>query len=163
VRYYARIGEREFVVDIENDGVLLDGEPVDVDLRQSGVNELYSMLIGGKSHEMLIEANRYTYDVSLRGELLQVQVEDERSRRLSAKRKVSLPAGESAILAPIPGLVVKVLVSDGDEVAAEQPVVLLEAMKMENELRAPRAGHVKLVKVSAGQRVEQNAVLLVLD
>ena len=164
VRYYARVGEREFVVDVENDGsVQLDGEPMDVDLRQVGADELYSMLIAGKSHEMLIEARRYTYDVMLRGEFLQVQVEDERARRLSAKRKVSLPDGEIAILAPIPGLIVKVLVAEGDEVAAEQPVILLEAMKMENELRAARAGRVKLVKVAPGQRVEQNSVLLVLE
>jgi pyruvate carboxylase subunit B len=158
------VGEREFVVDIENDGsVMLDGEPMDVDLRQSGVNELYSLLMGGKSHELLIEAQRYTYDVTLRGELLQVQVEDERARRLSAKRKVSLPEGDVAIHAPIPGLIVKVLVAEGDEVAADQPVLLLEAMKMENELRAARAGRVKLVKVAPGQRVEQNSVLLVLE
>lgn len=163
MRYYARVGQREFVVDIENDGVLLDGEPVDVDLRQSGVNELYSMLIGGKSHEMLIETQRYSYDVTLRGELLQVQVEDERARRMSAKRKVTLPEGDIAISAPIPGLVVKVLVGEGEEVEAEQPVILLEAMKMENELRAVRAGRVKHVKVAPGQRVEQNAVLLVLE
>lgn len=163
MKYYARVGEREFVVDIESDGVLLDGEPLDVDLRQSGANELYSMLMGGKSHEMLIETQRYSYDVTLRGELLQVQVEDERARRLSAKRKVTLPDGDIAITAPIPGLVVKVLVAEGDAVDAEQPVLLLEAMKMENELRAARAGRVKQVKVAPGQRVEQNAVLLVLE
>ncbi len=163
MKYYARVGEREFVVDIESDGVLLDGEPLDVDLRQSGANELYSMLMGGKSHEMLIETQRYSYDVTLRGELLQVQVEDERARRLSAKRKVTLPEGDIAITAPIPGLVVKVLVAEGDAVDAEQPVLLLEAMKMENELRAARAGRVKQVKVAPGQRVEQSAVLLVLE
>jgi biotin carboxyl carrier protein len=151
------------VVDIEKDAILLDGEPVDVDLRQAGVDELYSMLIGGRSHELLIESSRYTYDVTLHGELMQVQVEDERSRRLSAKRAVGVPDGESAVVAPIPGLIVKVLVSEGDEVASEQPVVLLEAMKMENELRTPRAGVVKQVKVAPGQRVEQNAVLVLIE
>lgn len=163
MKYYAQIGEREFVIDIESDGVLLDGERIDVDMQRSGVSELYSMLMGGRSHELLIEAQRYSYDITLHGDLMRVQVEDERSRRLSATRKLAVAEGESAIVAPIPGLVVKVLVSEGELVAIDQPVILLEAMKMENELRAPREGRIKQVKVAAGQRVEQNAALLVLE
>jgi biotin carboxyl carrier protein len=76
---------------------------------------------------------------------------------------VSLPEGELAVRAPIPGLVVKVLVEAGQSVGEEQPLVLLEAMKMENEIRAVRAGVVKQVSCDAGQRVEQNAVLIVLE
>ena len=163
MRYYARVGGNEYIVDIENESVLLDGEVVDVDLRQSGVDELYSMLFGGRSYELLIDPGRFSYDVTLKGELFAVQMEDERTRRLSTNRKLVLPQGELAITAPIPGLVVKVLVSEGDEIKEEQPLVLLEAMKMENELRAVRPGRVKAVKVAAGQRVEQNAVLLVLE
>ena len=74
-----------------------------------------------------------------------------------------LPEGELAITAPIPGLVVKVLVAEGDAIEENQPLVLLEAMKMENELRSMRGGIVKSVVVAPGQRVEQNAVLLVLE
>lgn len=163
MRYFARVGEREYVVDIENDGVFVDGEPVEVDLEQSGVDELYSVLFGGRSYELLIEPRRYTYDITLHGEFYSVQVEDERSRRLNANRKLVLPEGDLAITAPIPGLVVKVLVVEGEEIEEEQPLILLEAMKMENELRAVRAGRVKQVKVTAGQRVEQHAVLIVLE
>ncbi len=163
MRYYARVGEREYVVDIESDRVLVDGESVDVDLEQSGVDELYSVLFGGRSYELLIEPRHYTYDITLHGEFYSVQVEDERSRRLSAGRKLVLPDGELAVVAPIPGLVVKVLVVEGEEITEGQPLVLLEAMKMENELRALRPGRVKQVKVAAGQRVEQHAVLLVLE
>ena len=112
---------------------------------------------------MLIEPRRYTYDITLKGVFYSVQVEDERSRRMNASRKMALPGGELAIIAPIPGLVVKVLVVDGEEIAEGQPLVLLEAMKMENELCAVRAGRVKQVKVAAGQRVEQKAVLIVLE
>jgi biotin carboxyl carrier protein len=63
----------------------------------------------------------------------------------------------------MPGRVVKVLVKSGDTVAARQPLVIVEAMKMENELRAPRAGTVADVRVSEGQSVEANAVLVVLE
>ncbi len=157
------MGDHEYVVDIEKESILVDGEAVDVNIEQAGVDTLYSVLFGGRSYELLIEPNRYTYDIMLKGEFYSVQVEDERSRRVNASRKMVLPEGELAVVAPIPGLVVKVLVAEGDEIEEGQPLVLLEAMKMENELRALRPGKVKQVKVAAGQRVEQNAVLLVLE
>ena len=91
-------------------------------------------------------------------------MQDERSRRLNQARKMpSLPAGEMAVAAPIPGLVVKVLVAAGDAIEEGQPLVILEAMKMENEIRSMRPGVVKSVEVAPGQRVEQNAVLIVLE
>jgi biotin carboxyl carrier protein len=157
------VGDREYIVDIESDHILVDGEVVDVDLEQAGVDELYSVLFGGRSYELLIEPRRYTYDITLKGEFYSVQVEDERARRMNASRKMALPEGELAIIAPIPGLVVKVLVVEGEAIEEGQPLVLLEAMKMENELRAARPGTVKQVKVAAGQRVEQHAVLIVLE
>ena len=65
-----------------------------------------------------------------------MQVEDERTRKLNAGRKApALPDGELAVIAPIPGMVVKVLIETGDNVDEEQSLVILEAMKMENEIR----------------------------
>jgi len=164
VKYYSRVGQNEYEIEILDGKVLVDGEVVDVDLRQSGAPELYSLLYNGRSFEMLIEAERFNYGVTLRGERFEVQVEDERTRRLNMGRKmVALPEGELAINAPIPGLVVKILVEIGDAVTDEQPLVLLEAMKMENEIRAVRGGVVKKIAIVAGQRVEQNAVLVVIE
>lgn len=164
MKYFARVGQTEYEVEIVGDQVLVNGEVVDVDLRQSGAPELYSLLFDGRSYEMLIEADRFSYGVTLRGERFEVQVEDERTRRLNAGRKMpALPDGELAVTAPIPGLVVKVLVAAGDVIQEEQPLVLLEAMKMENEIRAQRGGVVKKVEIAAGQRVEQNGILLVLE
>ena len=95
---------------------------------------------------------------------LLARFKDERARRLDRGRKMAaLPDGDLPVLAPIPGLVVKVLVAEGDVVEENQPMVLLEAMKMENELRAQKAGKVKQVKIVAGQRVEQNALLMLLE
>ena len=71
--------------------------------------------------------------------------------------------GQVTILAPMPGRVVRVLVATGDQVDARQPVVVVEAMKMENELRAPRAGHVKEIAVTPGMSVEAGRVLAVID
>jgi biotin carboxyl carrier protein len=164
VKYFSRVGQNEYEIEIVDDKVLVDGEVVNVDLRQSGAPELYSLLYNGRSYEMLIEEDRFTYDVTLRGERFEVQVEDERTRRLNIGRKmISVPEGEFAVNAPIPGLVVRILVEEGQPVTDEQPLILLEAMKMENEIRAARAGVVKKIACAPGQRVEQNAVLVVLE
>jgi len=71
--------------------------------------------------------------------------------------------GEQRITAPMPGRVVRVLVAPGDAVEARQAVVVVEAMKMENELRSPKAGRVKDVAVAAGSSVEAGRVLVVID
>jgi biotin carboxyl carrier protein len=116
VKYYARIGSNEYEIDIDsNNNVTIDGQAIAVDLRQSGVPELYSVLFGGRSFDMLIEPQRFNYEITFRGEQFQVQVEDERTRKLNTGRKApAIPHGELAIKAPIPGLVVKVLVAAGD-------------------------------------------------
>lgn len=164
MKYYSRVGNTEYEIEIVDGKVFVDGEEIDVDLRQSGAPELYSLLYNGRSFEMLIEAERFTYDVTLRGERFEVLVEDERTRRLNMGRKmISVPEGELPIRAPIPGLVVRVLVEVGQTVSDEQPLVLLEAMKMENEIRAMRGGVVKHISCAPGQRVEQNAILIVLE
>lgn len=163
MKYFATIDGREYEVEIEGGQVRVDGEAIAVDLSQSGVPELYSILLDGSSYEVLVEEDRQEYAVTLRGQQFHVQVEDERTRRLNAGRKGPLiPTGELVVKAPIPGLVVKVLVSEGDDIPEDHPLVILEAMKMENEIRSLRAGVVRTVDVSAGQRVEQGAPLLVL-
>lgn len=73
------------------------------------------------------------------------------------------PVGNGRIKAPIPGQITRVMVSPGDEVETGQPLLELEAMKMENEIRAPRAGRIKMVNVTAGQGVKLNELLVVID
>jgi biotin carboxyl carrier protein len=164
MKYYTRVDNTEYEVEINGESILLNGEPVNVDLMRSGAAELYSLLFDGRSYEMLVNADRFNYTINVRGVQFQVQVEDERARRMNrARRLPTLPDGELAITAPIPGLVVRVLVAVGDVIEEGQPVVLLEAMKMENELRAMRSGVVKSVIVAGGQRVDQNAPLIILE
>jgi|RhiMetdeSRZDD1v2_1073273.scaffolds.fasta_scaffold07083_9 biotin carboxyl carrier protein len=71
--------------------------------------------------------------------------------------------GEQTVVAPMPGRVVRLLVTGGDEVIARQPIVVVEAMKMENELRSPKAGRVKEIVVKAGESVEAGRVLAVIE
>ncbi len=163
MKYFAAVNGQEYEIEIEDGQVLVDGEAIVVDVSQIGVPELYSILLNGHSYEVLVEEKRQEYAVTLAGQQFHVQVEDERSRRLNAGRKGPLvPTGELVVKAPIPGLVVKVLVSEGEDIPEDHPLVILEAMKMENEIRSLRAGVVRSVDVVAGQRVEQGAALLVL-
>ena len=163
MKYFAGVGEHTFEIEINEDGVVVDGEPITVDLRQSGVSQLYSLLLDGASFEMIVEETQQSFDVTLRGEQFRVRIEDERTRRLHAGRQgPPLPQGDLTVRAPIPGLGVKVLVQDGDEIIEDQPLIILEAMKMENEIRAVRSGVVRKVEVSAGKSVEQDAVLIVI-
>ncbi len=163
MKYFAAVNGQEYEVEIEGGQVWVNGEAMDVDLSQGGVPELYSILLDGASYEVLVEEQRQEYAVTLRGQQFHVQVEDERTRRLNAGRKGPLiPKGELVVKAPIPGLVVKVLVQEGDDIPEDHPLIILEAMKMENEIRSLRAGIIRSVEVIAGQRVEQGAALLVL-
>jgi acetyl/propionyl-CoA carboxylase alpha subunit len=98
--------------------------------------------------------------VGLRGRTIGVTVNGRRSAHAEAALQGH---GEVTIVAPMPGRVVRVLVATGDEVDVRQPVVVVEAMKMENELRAPRAGHVKEIAVAPGTSVEAGRVLAVIE
>jgi biotin carboxyl carrier protein len=80
----------------------------------------------------------------------------------SSRADVSAGDGDLPINARIPGLVVKILVEEGQTVALNAPLIILEAMKMENEIRAPREGVVKNIVVEVGQSVEGNSQMMVL-
>jgi biotin carboxyl carrier protein len=102
--------------------------------------------------------------VFVEGMTVPIAVPDRRARVPRASRDGGAVAnGPRTIVAPMPGRVVKVLVEPGQTVAARQPVVIIEAMKMENELRAPRAGTIGAVHASEGTSVDAHAVLVVLE
>ena len=97
----------------------------------------------------------------LRGHLYQVQVEDEREKRLKAAAGGGVAeGGEFHLKAPMPGLVVAIPVEEGQEVKKGEVLVILESMKMQNELKAPRDGKVDRIRVKAGESVEQKQTLL---
>jgi biotin carboxyl carrier protein len=102
--------------------------------------------------------------VHVNGLAVPVAMRDPRARLVRGPAVVaSAGAGPRSVVAPMPGRIVKVLVAVGDSVAAHQGLVVVEAMKMENELRAPRAGTVIDVRVRDGMSVDRNAVLVVIE
>ncbi len=164
MKYFVRVDDEEFVVEIDEVGnVILNGEPIDVDLARIPGQPVYSLLLKHRSYEFAAEEMRDGYTILLHGEQYIARVEDEYRRRLMAGRAQPAPvSSDTTITAPIPGRIVKVEVEEGDEVADSQPLVILEAMKMENEIRAPRAGTVLRVHIKPGQSVEAGEELITL-
>jgi biotin carboxyl carrier protein len=146
--------------------VLLDGEPHEVDAARVGVYGL-SLLDGrggGLSREVQVTpgAARGELLVSLAGRTIAVTVNGRRTGRAGAEGS-SGAHGEQPVTAPMPGRVVRVLVAAGDQVAVRQALVVVEAMKMENELRSPKSGRVSELNVAPGASVEAGRVLLVIE
>jgi biotin carboxyl carrier protein len=138
--------------------VILDGEALDVDLVETG-DHFASLLVDGRSHEVGLEKRKDGYRVHLPDETVTVALA-EAAR--GAPRRPGRPAGPMRLTAPMPGRVVRVLAEKGRDVEPGDGLVVIEAMKMENELKAPRKGRVDEVAVREGQAVEAGALLLVV-
>jgi biotin carboxyl carrier protein len=164
MKYVTTIGEHQFVIDINREGqVTVDGEVIDIDMRQLLDTTMYSIITNGQSHDVRLTELEEFYNVQVSGQIFDVQVEDERTRRLAGLRSLSgISAGEIIIRAPMPGVVIEVPVQPGQEVDAGDIVVILESMKMQNEFKAPRAGKVHTVRVAPGAKVDQNMVMVTL-
>ncbi|MDT7884517.1 MAG: biotin/lipoyl-containing protein [Thermoflexus sp.] len=164
MKYIATVNGKTYTIEINReDRILCEGVERAVDFRLIDQQHVYSLLLDNASYEALIQEREGEYWVFLRGYLFTVQVEDERERRLrEASGGRPGPAGEVTVKAPMPGLIVAVPVQEGQPVRKGEKLVLLESMKMQNEIRAPRDGVVKAVRVRPGQSVEQNQILVVL-
>jgi biotin carboxyl carrier protein len=144
----------------------LDGRQLDVDAVK--VDHSWSVLLGRRSYEVaLVEREPGELLVHVNGRTVVVtggvqRFGARRGRPGSAGGGVA-SSGSQRVVAPMPGRIARVLVRAGDTVAARQGLVVVEAMKMENELRSPRAGTVSDVRVVAGALVEANAVLIVIE
>jgi acetyl/propionyl-CoA carboxylase alpha subunit len=139
--------------------VVLDGQPLAVDARETGRHFL-SLLIDGRSHEAGIEKRPGGYTVVLDDDVVVVDLAEATRGAASPAKKAG---GRVRIVAPMPGKIVHVLVTPGQAVEAGQGLVVIEAMKMENELKAPRAGRVTDVPARDGQPVDAGALLVVLE
>ena len=138
----------------------IDDRPIEIDLHQTG-RDFVSLLIAGRSYELGLEKTATGYKVVFPEDTLQVDLQDAtRGGGAVAKKAASGPA---RVTAPMPGKIVRVAAAAGAEVAAGQGLLVMEAMKMENEIRAPRAGRIREVVVREGQAVEQGALLIILE
>jgi biotin carboxyl carrier protein len=162
MRYISEVDGLEFPVEIlDEHHVRFGGDVLEVDLAAVSGEALYSLLVNGESFEGYVYPDEDGWQVLLLGQFYQVSVEDEREKRLrTAIQGVVRPGAEFVLKAPMPGLVISVPVSEGQVVDMGQTLVILESMKMQNNLRAPFAGKVARLRIQAGESVEQKQVLL---
>jgi glutaconyl-CoA/methylmalonyl-CoA decarboxylase subunit gamma len=155
----------ERTVDVTEDAkgmlrVSVGGVPHEVDVPRLG-RGASSIRIGARSIELWLEDAPPDVGVIADGRRFFAKVESERMRIQAAGKPAS--GNDSVVRSPMPGRVVRVLCAEGAEIAEGAPVIVVEAMKMENELAAPRAGRVQKIHVAAGATVESGAVLIELE
>jgi biotin carboxyl carrier protein len=147
--------------------ITVDGKPREVDARRlAGGN--WSVLIDGQSYDIELEVAGATeregaYNTLVRGHVVGLTVQDERRVRMSAGARKVKVEGPQLVKCPMPGKVVKVLVEPEQVVEDGTPLLIIEAMKMENEIRAPTKGKVTRIYVEAGQTVESHAKLVSIE
>ncbi len=166
MNYVATIGEKEVRVTVEEVGVArykvtIDGQEHLVDAHQVQ-NGLWSILRGADSFEVDIQGKDEEFEVLIAGDCYKFSLMNEQRKALMRTAGKG-GAGKAMVTSPMPGKVVKILVAEGDDVQAEQGVIVVEAMKMENELKSAIAGKVKEIFVKEGEVVESGAKLVFVE
>lgn len=164
MKYTVLIGDRAYEIRPDaNQTVEIDGEPHRVDFRSIEDSGIYSVLIDNRSWQALVERDGDEYRISIDGEMYVITVQDERSRKIQkALSKAASATGEFVLKAPMPGLVRSIPVQVGQDIPQGHGLIILEAMKMENELRSPRAGTVREIRVKPGDAVELGQALVII-
>jgi biotin carboxyl carrier protein len=165
VKYHVTLRSRTYVIDVDGGVVTVDGERLESHWAAIPGTPLMHLLLGKDSWTVAyqrLDGRRLVLGAV--GERFEVEVQDDRSKQIEAltgqERK---PAVGGVVKAPMPGLIVRVEVTTGQAVEAGEGLVVVEAMKMENELRAPSRGLVAQIHVKAGDRVEKGAALVTLS
>ena len=167
--YYATVNDMpdtEFKVEILEDGpikkISVNGEIIDVDYNVGG-DSIYSFILNNRSHGAKIASlGDANYEVKNRGEYFYINVVDDLEKMRLARTK-SAAAGRQVIAAQMPGVILKVYVKQGDEVKAGDPLCVLVAMKMENEIRSPIDGTVKDVYIKDADKMAVGDKMFVVE
>jgi len=162
MKYVTTIDNQEFEIEVVDERHIRIGDRLlEVDFESVSGQPVFSLILDGKSYESFVYQGDEDWEVLIRGRQYQVKIEDEREKRLKAAAGGgSVESGEFHLKAPMPGLVVAVLINEGQEVKKGQVMIILESMKMQNELKAPRDGVMGRIRVKAGESVEQRQTLL---
>lgn len=166
MKYFVTIGGQEHEVNIEGDSVTLDGTSMRAHVEDLQGTPITIVTIGNEVHRVVAKrgSEKGQFTLSVGGHRVVAEALDDRSHTIRKLTGASTKAkGPAHLHAPMPGLIVRINVAAGDTVAAGQGLVVMEAMKMENELRATAAGKVKRVAVKAGSAVEKGAILLEME
>jgi pyruvate carboxylase subunit B len=165
MKYVVQVDGQAIEVEVDGERILLGGQAYHATLGSLAGTPLRQLMVDGKPVTLSVESlGRGRWALTRGGERVEMEVLDERTRHIrsltgSGDNRRSI----DVLKAPMPGLVVRVPVKAGDAVSAGTGLVVLEAMKMENELKAPAAAIIKAVRVTPGEAVEKGQVLLEFD
>ena len=166
MKYFVQVNGRERVVELTQRlgqlSTTVDGQPVDISYEDIDDQGQLLVLSGGRSYGVSIEGDRSEIGITIAGHLYDIQIEDERERAAHAAERTAGQSG-GLIKSVMPGVVVEVLVSPGDPVQAGQALLVLEAMKMKNEIEAPCPGKVQEIYVAQGEVVSSGARLVSIE
>ncbi|HTW23194.1 MAG TPA: biotin/lipoyl-containing protein [Candidatus Baltobacteraceae bacterium] len=140
---------------------VVNGRAIDADAVEVSPG-IYSILIGGNSFEARVERDPGGLRITIAGREYQARIRDPRVWRRN-RGSAAEAEGQQSVVAPMPGKVIRVLVKAGDEVEAGKGVCVVEAMKMQNEVRSPKSGKVERLLVSEGQTVGAGEVLAIVS
>jgi len=165
MRYFVTLAGRDVEVDLTGATPIVDGTPVDAHLSALPGTDTRHLLVDGRSYAITATPGdrRGRWHIGVGAERFAADAVDERTRAIREMTGGGADVADKTLVAPMPGLVVKVEVEVGQAVRAGQGVIVVEAMKMENELKAPSDGVVAKVEVKPGQTVDKGATLLVLE
>ena len=165
--FIAKLGEQSYTVEIEENGksvyrVSVDGNEFLVDGKKTGRTN-FSLIVDNRSFEIEVDNTDDEYRVLVDGRNYRIHLVDERRVRVGAAQSGLQFQGRQMVSVPMPGKIIAVLVAVGDAVEKGQGLVIVEAMKMENEVRSPISGEVKEIKVKPGDTVEGGALLVIVE
>jgi biotin carboxyl carrier protein len=162
MKYVSTVNGVEYLIEILDERhIIVNGRTLTVDFNSVSGQPVYSLLVDGKSFEGFVYPGETEWEVLLMGRQFPVIVEDEREKRLRAAAGGSVSdAGEFHLKSPMPGMVVSIPVEEGQQIEKGDVLLILESMKMQNELKSPADGTVQRVRAKAGESVEHNQVLL---
>ena len=162
MKYIVSIAGREIEVEVDGDLVTVEGTTRTTSLRAIPGTPTRQLLIDGRPTALTMRSSgRGQWSLEVGGDRWDVEVVDERTRHIrTLTAGADRQHGPVTLRAPMPGLVLRILAEPGQEVAAGTGLVVLEAMKMENELKSPAAGTVGAIRMQSGQAVEKGQVLV---
>lgn len=163
MKYVVDLNGLRSEVTVDGESVTLDGHTAPARIEEIETTPVRLVTIGSEVHRVVVRrgSSRGSYTLWVDGFRFDGEALDERTRAIrDITAESERSSGPASLTAPMPGLIVRVSVAAGDSVQAGQGIVVMEAMKMENELRANAAGTVKAVHVEAGKAVEKGTVLV---
>ncbi|MBK7090609.1 MAG: acetyl-CoA carboxylase biotin carboxyl carrier protein subunit [bacterium] len=164
MKYVVTIDAKEFEVDIQDAGdelsVAVDGKSLATSIESGANNHQFLMLLDAKSYDTEVFKSDDGVAVFLHGREFDCTVEDQRLVAIRKAAGIKLETGRKELYAPMPGLVMRILKSAGDKVKKGEPLLVVEAMKMENELKSPTDGVIREVHAVVGKPIDKGAVLV---